>query len=165
MDLKFKNRYRLREKDAQSLFSEFEHRYGMKVDDTKKPVDVAFLKTQKAIFYNGEIIGLIFNEKNAPSIRGILRFGASKMSVTVDMGAVPFVCNGADVMSPGIREADSKIKKGDIVWINDINNRKPLAIGEAMYDYAEFIKGDRGKAIKSLHVIGDDLWRLGEKPQ
>ena len=39
-------------------------------------------------------------------------------SVTVDMGAVKFVCNGAKVMRPGITDFGS-FKKGDIVVVKD----------------------------------------------
>src|SRR5262245_30001988 len=52
-------------------------------------------------------------------------------SVTVDMGAIRFVCNGAKVMRPGITNFES-FKKGNIVVIKDQTHGKALAVGVAL---------------------------------
>lgn len=76
------------------------------------------------------------------------------------MGAVKFVTNGADIMSPGIVEADDDIDVGNIVVIEDMNNHKPLAIGESLISGAEMVESSKGKAIKSIHYVGDEIWNL-----
>ena len=81
-------------------------------------------------------------------------------TVVVDMGAVRFVTNGADIMSPGIVEADDTIVPGDLVVIVDVNNKKPLAIGESLITGPEMVESSKGKAIKSLHYVGDEIWNL-----
>lgn len=81
-------------------------------------------------------------------------------NVTVDMGAVKFVASGADVMRPGIVEVDENILKDDFIKIIDINNKKPLAIGIALFDADEIISQEKGKMIKSIHYIGDKLWNI-----
>jgi PUA domain protein len=76
------------------------------------------------------------------------------------MGAVKFVYNGADIMAPGIVEADSGIKVGDLVWIRDQKNLQPLAVGEAIVSGIEMVQSDKGKAVISIHHVGDDIWNF-----
>jgi len=77
--------------------------------------------------------------------------------VVVDMGAIRFVCNGADVMAPGITEMGS-FNEGDIVVIRDMNHGKALAIGVANKSSAEIEMSKKGKVIRNLHYVGDKLW-------
>ena len=83
--------------------------------------------------------------------------------VVVDMGAVPYICNGADVMAPGIVEVDGEFMKGDIVLVIDERNRMPISIGKALTDSEEARKADKGKVIKNLHYVGDSIWKLMKK--
>jgi PUA domain protein len=76
------------------------------------------------------------------------------------MGAVVFITKGADVMAPGITDADPMIKKDDLVWICDEKHRKPLAIGIAIMTGEEMKTKKTGKAVKTLHFVGDRLWML-----
>ena len=91
-----------------------------------------------------------------------MKYRPAARSVTVDMGAVPFVTNGADVMGPGITDADESIAEGDLVWIKDVKNGAPLAIGKALRSGAELKNKAGGKAIKTIHYVGDKLWKTGE---
>ena len=86
----------------------------------------------------------------------------AESTVTVDMGAVPYVTNGADVMGPGITEADPEIAEGDMVWIRDARNGAPLAIGVALRSGEALASKEPGKAIKTIHYVGDKLWKTGE---
>ncbi|MFC7097837.1 RNA-binding protein [Halobaculum marinum] len=79
--------------------------------------------------------------------------------VTVDAGAVSFVSDGADVMRPGITEADDSIAEGDLVAIAEETHGKVLGIGRALVDGSEMV-GDSGKVVKSLHHVGDDLFEF-----
>jgi PUA-domain protein len=78
--------------------------------------------------------------------------------IIVDMGAVPYVCKGADVMSPGIRSIKVDFEQDDLVIIVDERHGKPLAVGSALYGSKEMKTLDRGKVIKTLHYVGDKLW-------
>jgi predicted RNA-binding protein (TIGR00451 family) len=77
------------------------------------------------------------------------------------MGAIKFIVNGADVMSPGIVDADASIREGDIVWVRDVKNKKPIAVGIALKPGAEMPK-TQGKAVKTLHYVGDEIWNIGQ---
>ena len=80
--------------------------------------------------------------------------------ITVDMGAVKFVVNGADIMRPGIVEIEDGIMKNDFVAVVDVNNKKPLAVGIALYDAYEMKGMKNGKAVKNIHYVGDELWQV-----
>lgn len=80
-------------------------------------------------------------------------------AVVVDMGAVPHVCNGADVMVPGIVEV-SEFEAGKLVVVRDERHRKPLVVGEALMSSEEIRRACRGKAVRNLHYVGDRVWKL-----
>ena len=102
-----------------------------------------------------EIEGQLF-----PTVRGALELGLKQRLVVVDKGAVRFVSKGADIMSPGIVDADPEIKEGDLVIIVEETHGKALAIGRALMDGAVMGQADSGKAIKSVTYVGDKLWNL-----
>ncbi len=97
-----------------------------------------------------------------PTLRALITHRPERGYVTVDMGAVPFLRNGADVMSPGITEADPAIAEGDLVWVRDEEHGVPLGIGTALVDGEEMVSADKGKAIAIWHHVGDELWSIGE---
>ena len=77
--------------------------------------------------------------------------------VVVDMGAIRFVCNGADVMAPGITEMGD-FMEGDLVVIRDVTHGKALAIGVANKSSTDIEASKKGKVIKNIHYVGDKLW-------
>jgi PUA domain protein len=93
------------------------------------------------------------------SMRGLLAYRPQARFVTVDMGAVKFVANGADVMAPGIVEADPALQPGDWCFVRDERNKQPLGVGKALVPGVAMVRG-KGKAVKSVHHIGDKLWLL-----
>lgn len=78
-------------------------------------------------------------------------------SVTVDMGAVKFVCNGAKVMRPGITEFGA-FKKGDIVVVKDQAHGKVLAVGVALEDSEAAKAMAKGYVVENIHYISDKMW-------
>lgn len=74
------------------------------------------------------------------------------------MGAVPYVCKGADVMAPGIREIQGEFDENELLLVVDERHGKPLAVGSAVFSSEELKKIKHGKAIKNLHYVGDKLW-------
>ncbi len=78
--------------------------------------------------------------------------------VVVDMGAVKFLANGANVMRPGIISFPAPFVKGDMVVVVDEKHAKALAVGTAMVDSSEGEKMGKGPVIKNVHYIGDKFW-------
>lgn len=93
------------------------------------------------------------------TVQGANEYPPTKQIVTVDAGAVQFVSDGADVMRPGIVEADEQIESGDLVVINEETHGKFLAIGRALTDGDDMV-GDEGRVVESIHHVGDDLFEL-----
>jgi PUA domain protein len=106
-----------------------------------KPVIV---KTQSNLFPT-----LVFNE-----------YIALAPKVVVDMGAVPYVCKGANIMAPGIRRFEGHFKKGDIVFVVDEKHGKALAVGEALYDSEEARSISQGMVVRNIHYVSDKTWNL-----
>jgi len=109
-----------------------------------------FIDDSPCFFYQGNNIFF--------TLKGLEKYKPKEHFVVVDMGAVKFVTNGADVMAPGIVDADENICEGDQVWICDEKNHKPLAVGIALMLGEEMKNEKKGKAIQIIHYVGDKLW-------
>jgi len=162
-DIMIRKRKRLRSKEVKAYSEEIVNALGIAGFTQDDAVDLAESSEFNVIFVNGEILGIVHNGKTFLTVRGILRYKPSKKYVTVDMGAVPYVRNGADIMGPGITDADPEIRAGDMVWIRDVKNLVPLAIGVSSVSGEELRKGGKGKVIQTVHYAGDKLWKTDEK--
>ena len=80
-------------------------------------------------------------------------------SVTVDMGAVKFMCNGANVMRPGIRSF-TEFEKDQLVCIVEESQKKFLAVGRSLVSSKEMETMNKGIAIENLHYISDKYWEI-----
>ncbi len=81
--------------------------------------------------------------------------------VMVDMGAVKFMCKGANVMRPGIKNY-SKFQKDSIVCIIEESQHKFLAVGKALVSSDELDTMQKGEIVKNLHYISDKFWEIGK---
>jgi PUA domain protein len=95
-----------------------------------------------------------------PSLRGLIEHPIPERRVVVDAGAVRFVANGADAMRPGIVSISPDVREGHPVQIVEERYGKPLAIGIALLDAADMERQEKGKSVKSVHYVGDDIWNL-----
>ncbi len=82
-------------------------------------------------------------------------------NVVVDMGAVKFMCNGANVMRPGIKNY-SDFLKDDIVCVVEESQHKFLAVGKALVNSSEMKEMPKGEVIKNLHYISDKYWEVSK---
>ncbi|MCK5627535.1 MAG: DUF1947 domain-containing protein [Candidatus Bathyarchaeia archaeon] len=90
------------------------------------------------------------------------RYISSAPKIIVDMGAVPHLCNGADVMAPGVKKVADEFSKGGLVLIVDEKYGKGIAIGEALFNSNEIIKMNQGKIIRTLHYVGDNIYEVSK---
>jgi PUA domain protein len=81
--------------------------------------------------------------------------------VVVDMGAVKFVCNGATVMRPGIKNY-SDFEKDQIICIVEESRNKFLAVGRALVSSKELETMAKGEVVKNLHYISDEFWETAK---
>jgi malignant T-cell-amplified sequence len=78
-------------------------------------------------------------------------------SVQVDMNAVKFVCNGANIMRPGITDFTT-FKESEIVLVKDQTHKKELAVCISLVDDVDGRKMERGVVLNNIHYIGDVYW-------
>lgn len=78
-------------------------------------------------------------------------------SVTVDMGAVRFVCKGANVMRPGVTAHD-RFEAGQIVCVKEERHGKYLAAGTAAMSGDEADAAQNGEVVRTLHYVSDRIW-------
>jgi len=81
--------------------------------------------------------------------------------VQVDMGAVKFMCKGANLMRPGIKKF-SEFSKNDIVCIVEESQNKFLAVGKSEIDSSELESMEKGEVLKNLHYVSDKAWEVSK---
>lgn len=149
----------LREKDARTILKTICLRLQLSEDalGSKPHVEKVQVRDEELILVDGKPILLKKREQIVPTLR--FDMALERLArVVVDMGAVPHICNGADVMVKGIRSVDRDFVRGALVVIVDETYGKPLAIGEALVDSSSIREMEKGKVICNLHFVGDDVW-------
>lgn len=157
-----RGRKRQRRKELLPLVERMEASLGASPISPEDQVDRAQAGDIEVLLVKGVAVAMVIDGEPFPTVRGLLTGSMGHRYVTVDMGAVPYVTKGADVMAPGIVDADPEIQEGDMVWVRDERNLVPLAVGRALIPAGEMVKGERGKAVRTLHQVGDWLWKIGE---
>lgn len=158
--MKLKSRIQLRKSAKTKLLENLQFIYGDVVNNiASSKFEHADIGDLSVMLIDGKIMLFAVGDIYFPTLKGVIELGFEKNVVIVDSGAVRFVVNGADIMSPGIIKADPDIKEGDPVIIREEKYGKPLAIGKALIDGNSMI-ADAGKAVKSLHYVGDEIWNL-----
>ncbi|MEK6940005.1 MAG: RNA-binding protein [Nanoarchaeota archaeon] len=146
-------RTQLRSKDLNKEIEQY------KVEISKKDQVELIEDKYKIILINKKPSFFYYNDKIVPTLK-LLQENTVLKRITVDMGAVKFVVNGADIMRPGIVEIEEGIAKDEFVAVIDKNNKKPLAVGIALFSSEEIKAMASGKVIKNIHYVGDELWRM-----
>ena len=82
-------------------------------------------------------------------------------SVEVDMGAVKFMCKGANLMRPGIKKF-TEFEKDKLVCIAEETHHKFLAVGKSMVSSLELNEMEKGEVIQNIHYISDKFWETGK---
>jgi len=158
-------RYFLRTKEVKSVLSEASQKLKADLKQIfKSKVDMELVETDFAdiLLINSKPLLVRIEQRILPTLVFNEVF-ALMSKVVVDMGAVPYVCDGADVMAPGIVRFEGEFKKGDFVFVVDEKHGKTIAIGEATYDVDDARKVTKGVVIKNIHFVGDKLWNFIKK--
>jgi PUA domain protein len=150
-----------KDKEARALLKDFSVKYG--IDDkyfgSKPKVELAEVDAVKLIFVDGKPLMLQLMEKLFPTL--IFLEALKRLPhITVDVGAIPHICNGADVMAPGIRKIEGAFQSGDTVVIIDEKYGKPIALGLTMVSSETMKNMKKGKVVENVHFVGDKVWRF-----
>ena len=158
MVIKVKKRNFLKKKKIKEIKKELKE--NGELLENKKSVEILEAEPNSFILVNSEPYIILIGDKAFPTLKAALDNEINGKTVTVDMGAVRFVTNGADIMSPGIVASDDSINPGDIVLIVDETHHKPLAIGISLITGEEMVENNTGKAIETVHYVGDEIWNF-----
>ncbi|MCS7125009.1 MAG: DUF1947 domain-containing protein [Candidatus Bathyarchaeota archaeon] len=153
-------RHFLKEKEAKNLLKEASEK--MKIDLEKvigSDVRVEYVETSfgEVFLINGKPAIFKIGERLYPTLFFEEAF-ALMSKVVVDMGAVRHICNGANVMAPGIVRFEGAFKRGDLVLVVDEKYGKPLAVGEIAYDSDEITHVRQGVVVNTVHFVSDKIW-------
>lgn len=152
----------MKERDARKILSEFlEHVHvnDQQLMSLKPPVEVSGMKHGELFFIDGVPAFAKSENMLFPTLVSA-RILSALPKATVNMGAVPYVCNGADVMAPGIVGFEGDFGKDDFVVILDERHRKPIAMTVALSNSEEAKKLEHGKVLKNVHYVGDNIWNF-----
>jgi PUA domain protein len=149
----------LKDRDAKPLIETLRKLGGDPSLSHKSRVELELVKDAEIIFVDGqplafqrkgELIPVLINDEV------LSRFP----KIVVDMGAVPHVVGGADIMAPGIRRVQGDFSASQLVVIVDEKHDKHLAIGRSLLDSAALKRTKKGKVVENLHYVGDSVWEV-----
>ena len=113
---KIKNKHRLKHKEIRSLEHQLKNNLSTKISIDNRIVESGKIENIEFIFLDSEPCFFIKDNTCFFTIIGIQKINPTERFVIVDMGAIKFVTNGADVMAPGIVKADPVIQKNDSIY-------------------------------------------------
>ncbi len=152
-------RHHLRSDDVAAIRERIESHFGVELDgETFEAVEFAD-SDRRLVLVDREPMLLRTDDGPTLTVRGANALEPTRRIVTVDAGAVPFVSDGADVMRPGIVEADESIAVGDFVLVAEETHGKVLGVGRAEVA-GDALLGEQGRVIRSIHHVGDELYEF-----
>lgn len=153
------SRKALREKEAREILAKFADQ--LKLNPTQLPrkgrFDLLSVEDFTIFSVDGKPFVVGRRERLVPALQNI-EFIAMLPRVVVDMGAVPHVANGADIMAPGIRKVEGEFAASAVIAVADEKFGKTLAVGVALASSDEMRATKKGKVIENIHYVGDLAW-------
>ena len=153
-------RYALKTKDAKQVLSEAQAKLKLNLEGlfgSKAIVEVVESEVGEVYLIGGKPLFFKSGDKILPTLL-FSEFTAKAPKIVVDMGAVPYVCKGADVMAPGIVRIEGEFGKGDLALVVDVKFGKALALGESLMDAETARATKKGPVVKTLHYVSDKIW-------
>jgi len=157
--MEIRSRHHLREDEADEVRGALRGALGVALDEGVSIEEAEVDDGPDLYLVDDEPLVVRIDGEYFVTVQGALALEPDEAVVTVDAGAVEFVTNGADVMRPGVVEADAGIEEGDLLVVVEENHGKPLAVGRALTDGDDML-GDEGRVVESVYHVGDDLWEF-----
>ncbi|RME30919.1 DUF1947 domain-containing protein [Candidatus Woesearchaeota archaeon] len=151
-------RRRLAKKDIRALNATLEQ-FGVEFSK-KDAVELVTMEAGTFTVVNGEPAFVSYDGLFFPHLKFLQTHTTNLPRLTVDMGAVPYVCDGADIMRPGVVAVDEGVVAGALVIVVDEQHGKPLAVCKALLDAAPLKEAVKGKVAENIHYVGDVFWKL-----
>jgi PUA-domain protein len=147
----------LKDRDAKPLIEDLRRLPNQQDLTHKARVEIETVRDAEIIFVDG--VPIAFRKKgdlipvltNKTALDNMPR-------IVVDMGAVPHVAGGADIMAPGIRNISQTVSEKKLLVVVDEKHGKYLAVGKALLDAGPMKTTKHGKVVLNLHYVGDPVW-------
>ena len=157
--LTMSQRYRLKEREvkkvlerASAVLGNIDLTFFMKGMEAAKftPQNEMFLADGVPVLIDaeGEVFPTLLNNKVLEKLPTLI----------VNMGAVPHLCNGADLMAPGIVNVTGEFQVGAMAVVVDEKFSKPIALVRTLYDSRDLSGKKQGKVAVNIHYVGDRFW-------
>jgi PUA-domain protein len=157
---KKRRRHFLKEKETKRFLLEVTNKLGREIErllGSKTRVELDEIETAEIFIFNGKPLIARSNGELFPTLTFEELFSLIP-KIVVDMGAVPYVCKGADVMAPGVVAIKGEFEANDLLLVIDERHGKPLAVGVALFSSEAMKTVNHGKTVRNLHYVGDKLW-------
>ena len=56
--------------------------------------------------------------------------------------------------------ADATVSEGGWAYVRDARHKRPLVVGTALMSGPEMVVADKGRAVQTLHYVGDKIWEF-----
>ncbi len=163
--MKIRSRHHMRKDEIKELVKNLEDIFGEPLISEESKIELITTNTEKKhkfVSVDGSLLFFEVEKKYFPTVKGALELEPQDKVVTVDMGAIPYVVNGADIMAPGVVDVDHNIQKNDMVIVNEEEHKKAIAVGRALQSGDYMINKNEGKVVENLHCFGDDIWEFSK---
>ncbi len=151
----------LKQKEVREFLNQFSKEYPavFQFSEKDRKIETLSLDDLELIFLNDRPSFIIINGRLYPTLvfNDLL---VNLPRVVVDRGAIPHICNGADVMVPGIKRIEGDFLLGAVVAVTEDTYGKFLAVGDAAERSEELKKSRYGKAVLNRHYVGDKIWKM-----
>ena len=149
----------LKDRDSKPLIEELRHLPNQQNLTHKSRVEIETVKDSEIIFVDGVAIAFRRNGELAPVLTNTSALDGMPR-IVVDMGAVPHVAGGADIMAPGIRRINGEFGDRQLLVVVDEKHGKYLAVGRALIGSGPMAATKKGKAVENVHYVGDLIWEV-----
>jgi PUA-domain protein len=147
----------LKDRDSKPLIEELRRLPNQQHLTHKSRVEIETVKDSEIIFVDGVAIAFRRKGELAPVLTNTSALDGMPR-VVVDMGAVPHVVGGADIMAPGIRKVTGEVVEGRFLVVVDEKHGKYLAVGRALLGTGPMAATKKGKVVENVHYVGDLIW-------
>ncbi len=154
-------RYSLKSSETKAFINKIREQLGesyVRFVDSKANIEVVEVEDDLEVFLIERKPVLFMKSKRIYPTLSFMGALESLPKAVVDMGAVGHICNGADIMAPGIVRFEGEFSGKSLILVVDLKHGKPLALGEVLYDSETAKTTKKGIVIKNVHFVGDKVW-------
>ena len=155
-------RYFLKDKETKALLTKASEKFKISLGQIfkeKTGFEVVEADFGDILLVNGKPLMFRIGEEIFPTLV-FEEFLAMAPKIIVDMGAVPYVCKGANIMAPGIRRYEGDFEEGDIVLVLDEKHGKAIAVGQSLLSSENAKNAKQGSTVKNIHFVSDNIWNF-----